>query len=292
MKSIYKTAGDKQRILELYRQKQNSLGMVCEDLYPETYAGTTHVLACGPLDGIPLVLLHGINAGAPVSLEVLKGLEDRFRIYAVDTIGQAGKSAENRLPLNDLSLGRWLSEVMQALGLKHAAVVGVSYGAFILQKLMQYDADRISKAVFVVPSGFTNGSAIKALFKVSIPLLRFYMKPSEDRLKRFMDAFYHSKDKHSVELQMAVLTGVKVDFRRPVLLKAAQVSHFKKPVYGIFAGNDVFFPGDISLEKCRNYFSDFRDYLFLNHSKHIPDAADYRLIANTIAGWLCEEKQH
>lgn len=104
-----------------------------------------------------------------------------------------------------------------------------------------------------------------------------------------MDAFYHSKDKHSVDLQMAVLTGVKVDFRRPELLRAAQVRHFRQPVYGIFAGNDVFFPGDVSLEKCRKYFSDFRDFLFLYHSKHIPDASDYSLISEKIAGWLQED---
>lgn len=288
MQTIYKSEASKKRILELYNNKQQSLGIDCSDIFVDTFAGKTHVLVCGPEHGEPILLLHGINAGAPLALEAMKGLHTTYRIYAVDTIGQAGKSAETRLPLEDLSLSKWLAATMDGLGLSDAIVVGVSYGAFLLQKLMQYAPERITKAIFVVPSGFTNGSASKAFFKVSLPLFRFYLMPSDKNMIKFMDAFYTEKDTHSIDFQKTVLTGVKMDFRRPPLLKAEQVRQFNKPVYGIFAGNDVFFPGDVSLEKCRTYFSNFRDYITLSHSKHIPDTSDYPAIVAAIGQWISD----
>lgn len=262
--------------------------MPTESVYVDTFAGRTHILICGNRGNPPVMLLHGINAGAPMALEAMKGLEKSYCIYAVDSIGQAGKSAENRLPLNDLSHGRWLSEVMEGIGIKRMPVIGVSYGAFLLNNLLQYKPESVSRVIYVVPSGFVNGAILPSLLRVSLPLMRFYLTRRETDLIRFMDAFYTTKDVYSVNFQKAVLTGVHMDFRRPPLMKDEAVSRCDAPVYAILAGDDVFFPGNQTLKRIQSMFSGFRDAVVMQHAKHIPDASDHSFIAAKIGAWLAE----
>lgn len=289
MKSIYKSAEAKTEILSLYDKKLASCEMPYEEVYVDTFAGKTHVLISGDKNNPPVILLHGINAGAPLALEAMKGLEKNYCIYAVDSIGQASKSAETRLPVKDLSYGKWLSEVIDKLGLTKVDVIGVSYGAFFLSNLIQFSPQKVKKAIYVVPSAFVNGGAWRSIKDVSIPLIRFYMTKNENDLIRFMDAFYNTKDEYSVKFQKAVLTGVHMDFRKPPLVKSENVKAFKGPVYAIIAGDDVFFPGDESLKRIQSMFSGYKDSMKLSHSKHIPDVADYPVITSKIGEWLAEK---
>jgi pimeloyl-ACP methyl ester carboxylesterase len=51
------------------------------------------------------------------------------------------------------SYGYWLGEVMEGLGLEATPVVGISYGGFLLQKLIMAHPEKVGKAIFTVPGG-------------------------------------------------------------------------------------------------------------------------------------------
>ncbi len=286
--TIYKSPAVKAEIMALYDAKLQACKLVYEERDVATSAGNTHVIVCGPADKPPVVLLHGINAGAPLALEAMRDLTDRYRIYAVDTVGQTTKSAETRPSVKDNSYGKWLAEVMEGLELPQAAVIGVSYGAFLLQRLMAHAPTRVQKAIFVVPGGFVNGGGWDSLKKLFFPLLKFNMTKKEAHLLHFMDAFYITKDAHSVAFQKAVLLGVKMDYRKPPLATAAEMAAFQAPVYAMVAENDVFFPGDKALARCKEIFKNLKGVTVLQGSKHIPDIADYPEIARQLGKWLAE----
>jgi pimeloyl-ACP methyl ester carboxylesterase len=286
--TIYKSPAVKAEIMALYNAKLQACKLVYEERDVATSAGSTHVIVCGPADKPPVVLLHGINAGAPLALEAMRDLTDRYRIYAVDTVGQTTKSAEARPSVKDNSYGKWLDEVMEGLELPQAAVIGVSYGAFLLQRLMAHAPSRVQKAIFVVPGGFVNGSGWDSLKKLFFPLLKFKVTKKETHLIRFLDAFYLTKDPHSVAFQKAVLLGVKMDYRKPPLATAAEMAAFQAPVYAMVAESDVFFPGDKALARCKAIFKNFKGERVLKGSKHIPDIADYTEIARQLGIWLGE----
>ena len=82
--SIYKSPAVKAEIMALYDAKLKACTIAYEECYVDTFAGSTHVIVAGPADKPPVVLLHGINAGAPLALEAMRDLTDRYRIYAVD----------------------------------------------------------------------------------------------------------------------------------------------------------------------------------------------------------------
>lgn len=284
--SIYKTEAAKTEIMRLYDAKLASLNLPFEDLYVDTFAGKTHIVALGDAQLPPLVVLHGINAGAPLALEAIKDLSSKYRIYGIDTVGQATKSSEQRLPFKGDDYGKWLVETMDALHLDKVPIIAISFGAFLLHKLMSYQPQRIGKAIFVVPSGFVGGKFWRSMRELTFPLMKFLWGKKEADLLRFMDAFFIEKDPHSVAFQKAVLLGLKMDYRRPPLLQPKDVKGVEAPVYTMVADDDVFFPGEATLARCKVLFRNFKESYVLKGCKHIPAQGRYSEISAKIAEWL------
>src|SRR5512142_2345711 len=63
-----------------------------EELEIPTSLGLTHVVASGPQDAPPVVLLHAFFASAAAWQPTAAGLSDAFRLYAVDIIGEPNRS--------------------------------------------------------------------------------------------------------------------------------------------------------------------------------------------------------
>src|SRR5690606_27129965 len=93
--------------------------------------GSTHVIASGPANAPPLVLLHGLQATALVWRPNVEGLSRQFRVYAIDIIGQGGRSASSQLLYKRQQMTNWMCELFDALGIEQAALVGNSYGGFL-----------------------------------------------------------------------------------------------------------------------------------------------------------------
>jgi len=291
--SIYKTPEAKAKIMALYEQKLADCNLkYYESQYVETSAGKTHVIIVGDASLPPLLVLHGINAGAPVSLEAMQDLYGKYRIYAVDSIGQATRSAETRLSVKDNSYGHWLGEVMHQLGLSEAAVIGISYGGFLLQKLIMAHPEKVQKAIFVVPGGVVNSGALLSMRKLFIPMLRFFMTKKDQDLERFVGAFYKEVDDYALAFQRETLLGMKMDYQRPPLLSKEAVQGFDAPVYAIVVDDDVFFPGKPCLEKLQEAFNGFREGHILTDCRHIPSANEFSEICTCLDRWLMEETQY
>jgi pimeloyl-ACP methyl ester carboxylesterase len=287
--SIYKNKEVKEKILKLYDEKLASLEVEHESVYVDTFAGKTHVVILGNRSLPPVVVLHGINAGAPIAMEPVKNLKDKYCMYFIDTIGQATRSAETVLPINDNSYGSWLSETTEKLGITRAVFVGISYGGFILQKLMMHKPEMIKAVIFIVPAGIVNGPIWKSLQQISFPLIKFMVTKSDKHYHQFLDSLLTTKDDYFVKLQKHILLGVKVDFRRPKLLTKNNVEHFDKPVYIIGAENDLFFPGKQIIEKSKKLFKQVAGEHLIKGGKHIPDFSVYSEIEKVVDQWLSKE---
>ncbi len=286
LKSIYKSQEAKEILLKLYDEKLNSIQIEYEDIYIETSFGKTHIIVTGDQAKEPLVLLHGINAGAPVALEAIKNLRDNYQIFAIDTIGQTTKSAENRLNIKDDSYGKWLSETLDKLKIEKAPIIGISYGAFLVQKVMSFNPEKVEKGIFVVPGGIVNGSFIKSMKQLIFPLFKYLFSKSEKHLLQFMKSFYSDSDEYALAFQKSMLLGTVMDFRSPPLLQKKDVANLSAPVYGIFVDNDIFFPAEKAIIKCKHIFRNFKGYIILENTKHIPNKKNYQQIEKQIRIWL------
>ena len=61
-----------------------------------THFGTVRVYRFGPADGVPLLLLPGRTAAAPMWEANLAGLAKSRPVYATDLIGEPGLSVQTR----------------------------------------------------------------------------------------------------------------------------------------------------------------------------------------------------
>jgi pimeloyl-ACP methyl ester carboxylesterase len=288
MKSIYKSKEAKQRIMALYEEKLQSLQIEYSEIDIHTLFGRTRVIKTGNENGQKVVLFHGINAGAPLTLEVVKELSQKYLFFAIDTIGQATKSDETTLNIKDNSYARWADEVLEKLGINETHCIGVSYGAYILQKLITFKPSKVKKCIFVVPSGLVNGDFITSITKLSFPLMRFMLTKKDKHLKTFLDAFVPQGEEFMIRLQKELLLGVNIDYRRPILLQKKDITHFTQATYIMVSDNDIFFPGEKAVERAKKIFKNIKGIHFLKNNKHMPDKSIYPEIQEKISLWLEE----
>ncbi|MFJ1709674.1 alpha/beta fold hydrolase [Kitasatospora sp. NPDC088346] len=145
--------------------------------------GTTRVLAHGPQDGEPLVLLPGGGAGATVWFALAAQLGDRYRVYAVDPPGDAGRGTAGERPLaRTADLTTWLTSVLDGLGLERTHLGGHSYGAWQALGHTLHDPGRIGRLVLLDPTrcfaGLRPGYLLHAL-----PML---LRPTVERVRAFL----------------------------------------------------------------------------------------------------------
>ena len=206
--TIYKSPEGEARILGLYDRFQKDLGVSFDDRMVNTRFGETHVLVAGPEQGPPVVVTHGGNSITPQGLRGLLPLlkQGHYRLYAPDTIGHPGKSAQVRLSPRDQSYGQWLNDVLDGLGLDSAGFIGGSFGAGIILRLAVYAPQRITKMALFVPSGIVAVPLTSMLFRITFPYLLYVLFPSHQRLFRAVQWMGDDIDDDVLELIEAVFS--------------------------------------------------------------------------------------
>lgn len=155
MAELYKTAAGRRAVEDAYRDCLAAWPTANRQLRLHTREGETFVVACGPRDAPPLVLLHGAMANAaswPALLDVAF-LARGNRVYAVDTIGDSGFSAPSRPPLDGDAHAAWLDDVLDGLGHSGAAFAGASLGGFLAIDYASRRPHRATAVAAMCPAG-------------------------------------------------------------------------------------------------------------------------------------------
>jgi 2-hydroxy-6-oxonona-2,4-dienedioate hydrolase len=245
-----------------------------------TRAGETHVLVGGPVDAPPLVILHGALASAAHALVELAPLLARYRVYAVDLVGQSANSADARLAVDDNAYGEWLVEVLDGLGLARVNVVGVSWGGFVAIRLAAVAPQRIARLVLLVPAGMVKNPAWAGLTKIAIPMMRYRGKPTPERLARFVRHLLTTTDDDWAPYLGDAVRAFRMDMRVPAIAKPAELAGLTAPVLVFAADRDVSFPGHRILDRARALFPTLAGAELIPDSAHCPPTTD------EFRGWL------
>lgn len=118
-----------------------------------TCQGETFVLTCGPENGPPVVLLHGGSTTSAMWARSMQVWAQKFRIHAIDIIGEPGFSAPSRPPLRSDAHARWLDDVWSAIGLDQAAIVGASFGGMLALDYAIRRPGKVRSLTLLAPAG-------------------------------------------------------------------------------------------------------------------------------------------
>ncbi len=149
---IFATSEGRAQYLAAY-EAMFSLWQVPHDAIDvKTSYGSTHLNVSGPADGYPLVLLHGAGLSSTVWFANIAELSAKQRVYAVDVIGDAGKSVADRLLKKRADYAHWLKEVFDGLNIERADLLGHSYGGWLTLNMALAYPERLRKIVLLAPA--------------------------------------------------------------------------------------------------------------------------------------------
>lgn len=123
-----------------------------EELYVSTRFGQTHVIASGPKDASPVVLLPPGGTYAPMWVRNVGPLSQSFRTFAVDIIGEMNKSLPIRPILNHQEFMEWMKDLFDGLQIETASLIGNSNGGFFVLETAIYLPERVKKVVLISPA--------------------------------------------------------------------------------------------------------------------------------------------
>jgi len=157
----------------------------------ETPSGTIHFNEAGPADAPVIVLLHGSGAGA-TGWSNFKGqleyLSERYRVIAPDMPGWGDSAPATYEQRNHPTT---VIEILDALGIEKAALVGNSMGGATSLKVTADHPERVTHLI-TLGSGapgarlFLPGGGPSEGYKL---LLAAYRDASPEQMQKFVDVF-------------------------------------------------------------------------------------------------------
>ena len=151
--SIYKSPEGEREIMTVYDATLARWPVPYDALRLPTRHGETFVIASGEKAAPPLVLLHGANSNATAWIGDVVQYSRAFRVYAVDILGEPGKSAPNRPAWDSPAYAEWLQDVLDALKIQKTALLGISQGGWTALKFATANPERVAKLVLLTPGG-------------------------------------------------------------------------------------------------------------------------------------------
>ena len=257
----------------------------------KTSIGPSHVTLTGDETKPPLVLLHGSLASSAHVLGEMGPLVKRFRIIAPDLPGQSVRGPQTRLPLKDDSLGRWVLEVIDGLGIKDFNLFGVSWGGFVARQTALRAPQRVRKLVLMVPAGIVTGRVWAGITRIAIPIFLYRLSPSESRLRRFVEPLFSTWDEDWAHYMGDAFRDFDLDLRVPPVATDEQLRGLTMPTLVFAAGEDLSFPGEKLIDRIKTLVPHV-EVEFIPQSKHSPPTTDefHQWMADRVTKFLESER--
>lgn len=151
--NIYKTPAGEKAVMALYDAALEQWPVPYETLTIPTRHGDTFVIASGETGAPPLILLHGAGTNSAIWIGDVAEYSRRYRVYTVDLLGEAGKSAPNRPAWDGPAYAEWLDDVFTGLKIDRAVLIGISQGSWTALKFAVMKPECVEKLILLTPGG-------------------------------------------------------------------------------------------------------------------------------------------
>jgi len=238
--SIYASPEVEAQFMEIYDQKLAEWPVPYEEIFLDTQYGVVHVVASGPEDAPPMLLLHASGVSGWSWIFNVEELSKYYRTYAIDSLGDVGKSEYADLT-NILENGEdqahLYAEITNQLGIEKPVIVGASDGGAIASHIAIHYPEMVEKMVLMGPMGYAGAtqSIIRIMFAQFFPLpsvqkatFKWAFSDSEKLIDEFGEWF---------TLTMTGYNGGTIRVA-PSMLSPVQRQSIHVPVLFIFGARD------------------------------------------------------
>ncbi len=247
--SIYLSDAAREEIRTLYALKKQAWPQGAEDIWLDTEYGQVHVLAYGDTTLPPLLLFHAASMGAHSWAENIAPLVGKYRLYAIDNIGEGNLSAladASVFPGSSKEIADLYAHLADALGVERAPVFGASNGGYIAQVYACFYPERVESLVLFGPMGITPLSG-KSIFMLAVSSM--YPLPwVRHRVAHWAfgdDPYCHRKYGDWFD---AIMKGTIPSVAKPEPMTEAQKAGMKLPIL-LFLGSSDPIVGDVQIAR-------------------------------------------
>ncbi|MDR2138058.1 MAG: alpha/beta hydrolase [Tannerella sp.] len=263
---VYRSKEGRHILHNLYRKLLTELDVPLAERMVQTRFGDTHVMLYGHPEGRPVLVFYGGYTLNPLAVRpFVRGLDlNRIRLIVPDPVGQIGFSAENRLSCSKGAYGEWACQVMDALGLPVAPVLGYSFGAGVALQLCETSVLRIERLLLVMPSGLAGASTSEA----SRFMRRAQRKsaPTEEEVQKALQPVWPFPQEE-VEVTNAVrmiLLHAKQEKQTLGRFSRKSLRKLNAPVCVIAEKSDLLFPGEAVIRRAQKIIPYLKDSRLLS----------------------------
>jgi pimeloyl-ACP methyl ester carboxylesterase len=275
---VYRSAEAAAAVEARYRRVLEQWPVARTELHLPTRQGPTFVLACGPEEAPPVVLLHGAQANSAAWLLDVALWSTKFRLFAVDMIGEAGLSSQARPSLAGDEHALWLDDVFKGLGLSRAAVVGTSLGGWLALDYANRRPAAVRALCLICPAGI--GRQKNFLLKAAPLLLLGSWGKHRMRELVFGPAPQTLPEavRPLADLMESVARAIKPRVVRIPRLTDAELGRLRMPILAIVGGRDVLLESRDTRERLRRATPQ-AEICFLEEGYHFLPGQTSRVMA-------------
>jgi pimeloyl-ACP methyl ester carboxylesterase len=245
MTQIFRSEAGKALVHAQYRSMLQDWPVPHREAQVPTCHGETFVISCGPDSAPPVLLLHGGATTSAMWLRNVRAWSQRFRIHAVDLIGEPGFSAPSRPPLRSEEYARWLDDIWSALSITRAAIVGASLGGLFALDYAIRRPGKVEKLALLAPAGIARVRARCLLTAVPLFLLgRRGRRKAFDLVMRFPAEEMSAEAEGFIRFFEAVMSHHRVRTQPLPILPDAMLQKLTMPVLAILGGKDIVFSAE------------------------------------------------
>ncbi len=236
-KTIYKSPAGYMALMAFYDANLERWPVPYESLTVPTRHGGTHLIASGSPDAPPLVLMRGAGGNALLWAPAVAHLSRQFRTYAVDVIGESGKSAPHRPSYKGPAYGEWMVDVFDALNIERANVAGTSRGGWLTLKIAHFAPNRVNRIVPMCAEGIAPISL--KFFWHMFPVLAFPGRKTVTSLLRFLTPSNLPVHEHLVEEWAIVYRTFRQSWIRPPMFTDDALRQIGAPTLLLYGEQEV-----------------------------------------------------
>jgi len=243
----FKTKQGRDEVIRYYDMLLEKLTIPHERLYVDTRHGNTFCIAAGDISAPPMVLLHGSSMNSSMWINDILKFYEKYRVYALDIPGEAGRSDERQLPFTTSDLDDWLYDVFSKLSIDKAVVMGASLGAWLAAKFAVRYPEKVDKLVLISPAGI--GSQNKSFLFIAL----FHMLFGEKGIKKLFRIINGNVDMPEVIFRFQILIGKNFNTRKEhiPIFSDEQLRCLTMPVFLYVGAKDVMIKSMETVERLK-----------------------------------------
>jgi pimeloyl-ACP methyl ester carboxylesterase len=235
MQSIYKSPAGESAVMVFYDSVLARWPIPYETQMIPTRHGNTFVIVCGKVFAPPLVLLHGAGTNSFIWVGDVVEYSQKYRLCLIDLLGEPGKSAPNRPDWGSAAYAEWLEDVLNALEIQKAILLGLSQGGWAAIKFAVYQPERVEKLILLTPAGITPD---KVTFVIQALPLMLLGRWGAARITRMIMGD-QEVSQEAVEATILIMSNFKTRVGVIPIFTDAELQRLMMPVFLMIGDKDV-----------------------------------------------------